>query len=202
MQKDKILIVDDSSFNRRILRNQLEDKYSIVEASDGFEAIEMINSNIASLSLILMDILMPRLDGLSVLKILKENSILNSIPVILITASEQSEKEGLELGAVDFITKPFEPSIVESRVSTQISLKRYKDQLEELLATNMVPQEIEQEEETKDSNIVEKIENITKIYNVLIGKDSTVYSRDDAIKLLVSITDNKDDFELFKQLIK
>jgi len=202
MQKDKILIVDDSPFNRKVLRNQLEDKYYIVEAADGFEAIEKINSNITSLSLILMDILMPRLDGLSVLKILKENSILNSIPVILITASENSEKEGLELGAVDFITKPFEPSIVESRVSTQISLKRYKDQLEELLALNMVSSDMQPEEETKSSNIVEKMENITKIYNILIGKDSTVLSHDDAIKLLVSVTDNESDFELFKQLIK
>lgn len=137
MLKPKILVVDDSDFNRKILINNLIDDYDILEASNGVEAINLINKNIASLSLVLLDIMMPELNGIEVLKILKQNGTLASIPVILITAADSNEAYGLQLGAVDFIAKPFDPKIVKTRVDTHIKLKDYRDRLEELIEYNM-----------------------------------------------------------------
>lgn len=141
MNKRKILIVDDSEFNRKILINALEEDYDIIEAANGLEAIKLVDKNITSIALILLDIMMPELNGIEVLKILGENGTTNSIPVILITAADSNEAYGLQLGAVDFIPKPFDPCIVKTRVDTQVKLKDYRDKLEELLAFNMKDQE-------------------------------------------------------------
>lgn len=137
MERQKILVVDDSEFNRRLLVAVLEDEYDTVEAENGKEALAYINSNPASVSLILMDILMPEMTGLEVMKILNETGISALIPVILITASESQEEYGLNLGAVDFITKPFDPNIVKTRVRNLIKIKNTRDLLEDLVAFNM-----------------------------------------------------------------
>lgn len=137
MNKPKILVVDDSEFNRKVLINTLKDEYETIEASNGVEALNMINKYVASLSIILLDIMMPQMNGIEVLKILNENGIASSIPIILITAADSNEGSGLKLGAVDFISKPFDPDIVKIRVGTQIKLKTQRDSLEELLEYNM-----------------------------------------------------------------
>lgn len=137
MNKPKVLIVDDSEFNRNVVINTLKDEYEILEAENGLKAIDIINKKMTTLSLVLLDIMMPELNGIEVLKILNENGVVNSLPVILITAADSNEAYGLQLGAVDFIAKPFDPDVLKTRVNTHVKLKTYRDRIEELLAYNI-----------------------------------------------------------------
>ncbi len=128
-----ILVVDDQPANIRVLGEALKDDYQIKMARSGEKAIEIANSDTPP-DLILLDIIMPELDGHEVCKILKNNSKTEKIPIIFITAKNQEEDEtkGLELGAVDYITKPFSIPIVKARVKTHVELKKHRDILEDL----------------------------------------------------------------------
>lgn len=132
--KKKILVVDDIDINREILKSLLDSDYEIIEAADGLEAWVKITKNFSNLSLILLDLMMPEMDGFQVMEMLKANNYTH-IPVIIITANDESEKErrGFTLGAVDFISKPFDPDIVKLRVDTQVNLKVYRDHLESMV---------------------------------------------------------------------
>lgn len=138
-KRSKILIVDDMEINREILIALLEDNYDIIEAEDGEAAINKITAHIKELSIILLDLMMPNVDGFQVLEFLRKQN--STVPVIIITANNEleHEKRGLSMGAVDFISKPFDPDIVRYRVNTNVKLKNYQDHLELL-----VEQKIEQ----------------------------------------------------------
>lgn len=125
-----ILIVDDVPANIQILAGSLKDKYQIKVASDGLRCLELVNSK-PEPDLILLDIEMPGMNGYEVCQALKGNSLTQDIPVIFVTANDQEEDEerGLQLGAVDYITKPIRPSIVAARVNTHITLKQQRDKL-------------------------------------------------------------------------
>lgn len=133
-KRAKILIVDDVDINREILIALLSDEYDTIEAENGKEALDRISEHFSDLSLILLDLMMPIVDGFKVLEKLREYN-LTHIPVIIITAVGQSEQEkhGFELGAVDYITKPFDPDIVRYRVETHVKLKTYQTHLQELV---------------------------------------------------------------------
>ncbi|WP_432735297.1 diguanylate cyclase [Maridesulfovibrio sp. FT414] len=131
--KHKILIVDDAPANIKLLGAVLREDYRIAVARDGMNALEIAASE-DSPDLILLDIVMPEIDGYEVCRRLKKNPATQNIPVIFITSRDQVEDEakGLELGAVDYITKPFSLPIVKVRVKTQLELKRQRDMLMEL----------------------------------------------------------------------
>jgi len=118
--KQKILIADDERFNLNILVNILKHDYKIVIAKDGKQAIERAISSLPDL--ILLDVMMPEMNGYDVCKNLKENEATKEIPIIFITAmnKEDDEAKGFDLGAVDYITKPFRPPIVKARVKAQL----------------------------------------------------------------------------------
>lgn len=139
MTRDKILIVDDMEVNREILAEILHKDYDLIQAKDGIEAVEQVKKNTNDLSLILLDIMMPGMDGYEVLETLRANGYTNKIPVIIITASGGSENEvrGLETGAADFITKPFFPKSVLCRVEAQIELRKHRLHLEKLVNANV-----------------------------------------------------------------
>ena len=123
-----LLIVDDDPVNRQILRCLLEqEQYRIIEADHGQQGLERAITDRPDL--ILLDITMPGLDGFAVCKALGEDEKTASIPVILVTAlnSCHDETRGLEVGAVDFITKPFNPKVVKARVNAHMRLKRDRD---------------------------------------------------------------------------
>ena len=121
--KRQVLIVDDEMINHEMLRNLLENDYELIFASNGSEAIEQIKSNKDTLSLILLDIIMPGINGLEVLKQIKSDSLLKNIPVIVITSDQKSEVESLTLGAADFIPKPYpQPSVIAARINRTIEL--------------------------------------------------------------------------------
>ena len=128
----KIMIVDDMETNRFILREILSDTYEIEEAEDGMEAISKLFNSIEKPKLLLLDIMMPSMNGFEVLEFMKADALLKKIPVIFITAANE-EKKGLSSGASDYISKPFEPDIVKLRTANLIELNLYRESLEELV---------------------------------------------------------------------
>lgn len=128
--KPIVLIVDDVPANVQVLASCLKDKYHIKVATDGSRCLELIADKPVP-DLILLDIEMPGMDGYEVCRQLKQNAETKNIPVIFVTANDQEEDEekGLQLGAVDYITKPIRPSIVAARVNTHITLKLQYDKL-------------------------------------------------------------------------
>ncbi|MBV6343167.1 response regulator, partial [Candidatus Magnetobacterium casense] len=120
--KQKILIVDDHPENIHILRNVLHDDYKVYFALNGNDALHFVS--VIHPDLILLDIIMPTLDGFAVCSRIKSREETRNIPVIFITAknSEEDETHGLALGAVDFISKPFNPPIVKARIQTHLNL--------------------------------------------------------------------------------
>ncbi len=131
-KKDVILIVDDTPANIQILSKMLSKEYDIRIATNGKKALDIANSNDKP-DIILLDIMMPEMDGYEVCKELKENTLTADIPVIFVTAKSKIEDEtkGFSLGAVDYITKPFHLSVVKARVQTHLRLRRQAKLLEE-----------------------------------------------------------------------
>ncbi len=127
---EKILIVDDSIVQAAQLKSILDDEYEIIIAHTAEDGLRLAGSE--SLSLILLDVVMPDMDGFTLLKKLQEQIITQNIPVILVTSLSDvaDEQRGLVLGAVDYITKPFHALIVKARVNTHIKLYRYRRQVE------------------------------------------------------------------------
>lgn len=129
--KQRILVVDDATENLDILVALLQKDYRVTAARSGQKALVMAAKNPPDL--ILLDIMMPEMDGYEVCRHLKQNPELRFIPVIFITAmtKEENETQGLELGAVDYINKPIQPAIVQARVKTHLRLKQAYEELEE-----------------------------------------------------------------------
>jgi diguanylate cyclase (GGDEF)-like protein len=132
-QKRSLLIVDDMAANIRILANLLKDDYTIQVANRGQKALDISRGNHPP-DLILLDIMMPEMDGYQVCRELKNNATTNHIPVIFVTAMDavEDQKKGLSLGAVDYITKPFDADIVKVRVRNHMNLKVKTDMLEDM----------------------------------------------------------------------
>jgi len=121
--KRQILVADDEFINREMLENVLNDEYDVLKAEDGEMAYEMIKQNRNTLSLILLDLMMPKLSGLELLVRLNEDPELKGIPVIVLTSDQDSEVDSLKKGAFDFIPKPYpQPDVIKARVSRSIEL--------------------------------------------------------------------------------
>ena len=134
--KESVLIVDDSNVNIMVLAEALRPDYETRFAKSGPEAIGQACSS-SPPDIILLDIQMPGMDGYETCERLKNDPRSKNIPVIFVTAKfkgDDDEKKGLEMGAVDYITKPVNTSIVKTRVRTQLELKRHRRQLEDLVA--------------------------------------------------------------------
>jgi len=129
-----VLIVDDVDANIAILEEILKNDYIIISANNGREALEKLADANPLPRIILLDIQMPEMDGRKMFEYMKENEKLKRIPVIFITAENDSESELLAAGAVDFINKPFNPDVVKLRVKNQIELRNYSDSLERMVA--------------------------------------------------------------------
>ncbi|GGC18300.1 two-component system response regulator [Oxalicibacterium flavum] len=125
-----LLLVDDEPVNLQVLRHTLQDDYRLLFAKDGYKALELVRTEHPDL--ILLDIMMPGLSGYEVCRVLKQDLSLASIPVIFVTALAEAanEQQGLELGAVDYISKPFNPHIVQARVRTHLSLVQASEVLQ------------------------------------------------------------------------
>jgi diguanylate cyclase (GGDEF)-like protein len=131
----RLLIVDDLPDNIRVLSRMIADAgYAVSAATSGAQALKIAAASAPDLILLLLDIMMPEMDGYQTLQALQADPQLAGIPVIFVTACSDAEDEarGLELGAVDYITKPFKEAIVLRRVQTHLELKHQRDLLEQL----------------------------------------------------------------------
>ncbi len=129
-----LLVVDDEKQNRLLLTELFEGEYKVIQAKNGLQALERARSHAPDL--ILLDVLMPEMDGMATIRALKREDATRNIPVIFITAldSPTDEEQGLNLGAVDYIAKPFHPSIVRVRVRNHLQIVHQRRLLEQLAA--------------------------------------------------------------------
>ena len=127
--KKKILVVDDKGMNRYMLGGIFRDNYEIIEAGGGMEAIAIIDKEYDELAVILLDIIMPGIDGFGVLEHMKEHDYLNRVPVVIVTddSSEATAVKAFEYKVADMVIKPFEPRIIKRRVENIIELYAYKE---------------------------------------------------------------------------
>lgn len=159
MDKKIILMVDDVELNHKVAREVLEDTYELYEAHSAEEAFDILGRIVPNL--ILLDIIIPDMNGFDVLKIIKKNSRLKKIPVIFLTAdtTPEAEVEGFNQGIADYIIKPFVPIVMKKRIETQIALSEYENGLEQKVA--------------------EKIEEIEHMYDLIsVSFAGLVESRD------------------------
>lgn len=159
-----ILIVDDSPTNIDMLFNALNEFYDVTTAKDGESALKSISKNHPDL--ILLDVEMPGIDGYEVCRRIRANEKITNIPVIFVTSlSEiQDEIKGLELGAVDFITKPFNVEIVKIRIKNQLELKSFREDLEYQVLDRTKELELTQD------TVIECIVSMGEFRNTEIGE--------------------------------
>jgi putative two-component system response regulator len=133
-EKAHILVVDDEPFYTEVLQNLLRDEYQVFMAQSGEDALRIVKED-ALPDLIMLDIVLPGMDGYEVCRRLKEDPVTSSIPVIFLTVKSDVDDEvrGFQLGAVDYITKPMSPPIVKARTATHIKMSRLIRQLEVML---------------------------------------------------------------------
>ena len=132
-KKPTILVVDDMTTTLLLLHDLLKDTYEVKIAKSGTKALEILNAP-NDIDLILLDVEMPDINGYDVCKRIKNNETIKNIPIIFITGrtSQEDEEYGLNLGAIDYITKPFNKAIVKLRIKNYLNLKIKNDMLEKL----------------------------------------------------------------------
>ena len=160
-QKQKILIVDDSELNRAILADMLDDEYEIIEAENGLQGVGLLQQRGSEISLVLLDIVMPEMDGFGVLQVMGENHWIEDVPVIMISAESGSShiERAYELGVTDFISRPFDALIVHRRVVNTIMLYAKQKRL-----ANMVADQI-YENEQRSSLLIDILSHIVEFRN-------------------------------------
>lgn len=153
-----ILVVDDTEIDRAILREFLRDEYNILEASNGREALELLATTSARITLLIVDILMPVMDGYELLEHMHRSDRLRDIPVIIMTArrDDNTEQRAMELGAADYITKPFNVVVARCRVKNVISRKEIEWRRAEQLA---------RESQLAQMHKSLELDSLTDIYN-------------------------------------
>lgn len=156
-----ILIVDDSELNRVMLAAMLGENYEILEASDGVEALSVIQKYETSIDLVLLDIVMPGMDGFEVLKVMNQKHWIDTIPVIMISAENDTSymEKAYELGATDYIKRPYESYIIHRRITNTLMLYEKQRRL-----LNMVEEQI-YEKEKNNSMMINILGHIVEFRN-------------------------------------
>ena len=205
-RKAKILIVDDAVINRMILCELLNDQYQIIEAEDGKKALEIMKED-KTIDLVLLDIVMPEMDGYQVLEKMKEQCYLEYLPVIIISSegNTTSMEKAYELGATDYIKRPFESYIINRRIKNTLMLYEKQKKL-----VHLVEQQIQKrvsnnitlinvlghivEFRNGESGLhIQHIQTITKMLLLQMGKKSHEYKLSDADILLISTASSLHD---------
>ncbi len=166
VKKSTILTVDDTVTNIEVVKGVLSDEYLVQAALSGEVALKIVSKR--KPDLILLDVMMPEMDGYEVCKRLKENDETKDIPVIFLTAKSQEEDEtkGLSLGAVDYITKPISPPILKERVKNHLLLKASRDMLAK-------------QNEVLEDKVIERTKQLTELQDVaMVAMGALAESRD------------------------
>lgn len=176
MKRDTIIIFEDNAIDRSILVELFRSEYKILEAENGKVGIELLKNNLASVAIVLLDNVMPVMDGFAVLEYLKERNIVNKIPFIMITgdSSPQLEKRGYEYGIVSYVKKPYQPEVVRQVVQNAIGWFQYKMQLELMVKKqniNIQKQNSVLRQQTKKLNhvneiLIDSLSNIVEFRNM------------------------------------
>ena len=172
-----ILVADDEQRMRKLIKDFLvQKKYNIIEAEDGDAALKMYNANKEKISLILLDVMMPKLDGWSVLRQIRQEN--KSLPIVMLTAraEEQDELFGFELGVDEYITKPFSPKILVARV--EAILKRAKPEEKEHKSYDGIVIDNEGRTVTVDGKLVELSFREYELLKYLLDNENIALSRD------------------------
>ena len=142
-QKQKILIVDDSEMNRNLLMVILEDEYEIIQAKDGVQAVDYLQKHAEELSLILLDLVMPQMDGFEVLVYMNKEHWIENVPVVIISAEDAPAyiKRGYDLGVTDFIGKPFDANMVRRRVTNAILISAKQKRMTSIVSNQIYEKE-------------------------------------------------------------
>lgn len=176
MKRDTILIFEDNEIDRAILAGLFQSDYKILEAANGMEGMALLNSNFASIAVVLLDNLMPVMDGFTVLENLKEKNVLSKIPFIMITgeSSSELERKGYEYGIVSYLKKPFQSDVVQQVVHNAVGWFQYKMQLEMMVKKQSIS--IQQQnsvlrQQTKTLNhvneiLIDSLSNIVEFRNM------------------------------------
>ena len=132
-KRAKILVIDDTKTNIEVLEGILSSEYDVFVALDGKKGLVLTEK--VKPDLILLDVMMPEMDGYETLRQMNEKNLVENTPVLFLTAKadSKSEQTGLDLGAVDYITKPFHPNLVQLRIKNQLEFKHQRDHLQELV---------------------------------------------------------------------
>jgi len=172
-----ILVVDDEARMRKLIKDFLIQKnYNIIEAEDGEKALKVYEENKAKINLILLDVMMPKLDGWSVLRQIRQDN--KSLPIVMLTAraEEQDELFGFELGVDEYITKPFSPKILVARV--EAILKRSIPETKELKSYDGIVIDNEGRTVTVDGKAVELSFREYELLKYLLDNENIALSRD------------------------
>ena len=171
-----VLVVDDESRMRKLIKDFLMQKgYSILEAGDGEEALQVFTENQNKINLILLDVMMPKLDGWSVLRQIRQSS---KVPIIMLTArgEEQDELFGFELGVDEYISKPFSPKILVARV--EAILKRTNPEAKELKDYGGIVIDAEGRTVTVDGKQIEMSLREYELLKYLLENENIALSRE------------------------
>lgn len=172
-KRNILLIVDDVETNRAILGEMFRDQFEIAEAENGKEAIQFLKEKNRQVIAVLLDVIMPVLDGFGVLEFMKNKSLLEVIPVILITSdtTKENQVKGYNYGAFDIIQKPFVPNIVMHRLKNAVTLYWHQDILEERLKEQAAKIE-EQSKILKESNeaMIDALSAVVEFRNLESGE--------------------------------
>ena len=160
-KKRKILVVDDSELNRSILTDMLKDDYEILEARDGVEAVAAVKQHDSEIALMLLDIVMPKMDGFEVLKVMNKGGWIDHVPVIMISAEASSKyiSQAYDMGVTDYIVRPFDFKVVHHKANNTIMLHAKQKMLQ-----SMVTEQIYQREK-QSGQMVEILSNIVEFRN-------------------------------------
>ncbi len=170
--RKKLLIVDDDELSRELLSQIFEYEYDIIAVGDGRQAIEEIGKHLKEIVVILLDLIMPVLNGYEVLQVLNAEKITDRIPVILVTSQSdtQTELSAYALGAASVISKPYVAEVVKRSVNNIISLRKSTADLEEIIDSQNQQISIQQKQlETYNDNLLEAISNIVEFRNLETG---------------------------------
>lgn len=189
--KDKVLIVDDSELNREFLSDILEDDYELLLSENGFDALMQMKNNLNDIALVLLDLVMPEMDGFKVLSYMKKYNWIQDIPVVIISSDFSAEniEKAYELGAEDFINRPFNVSIVKRRVSNLITLYAKQKKLKRIVTQQIY------EKEKRSNLMISILSHIVEFRNGESGMH-VLHINNITEKLLHSLLRNHEDIRL------
>lgn len=175
MEKQVLLVADDDEMNRMLISKFLRNEYEILEAVDGQQAMDIIHER--HVDALLLDIIMPKLDGLEVLKLIKADENLEHIGILVATSTkEKTERTALSLGADDIVSKPYDPIVIRKRIENILTVKYIRQQKEDLQSNKLdriiVNRDVTEEKEAELH--YQRLRDVVSIINANISNQKLI----------------------------